>query len=95
MDLAFDEAELDHGERDHHDHQNHRLRGRAAEVQRLHAVLVDLEHEDLGHRLMIYCEDRGDLYEKITRDFCREGCLMRMATLEDVFLKLTGRELRE
>jgi lipooligosaccharide transport system ATP-binding protein len=44
---------------------------------------------------MIYCEDRGELYEKITRDFCREGCLMRMATLEDVFLKLTGRELRE
>jgi lipooligosaccharide transport system ATP-binding protein len=55
----------------------------------------DLEYEDLGHRLMIYCEDRGELYEKITRDFCREGCLMRMATLEDVFLKLTGRELRE
>jgi lipooligosaccharide transport system ATP-binding protein len=55
----------------------------------------DLEYEDLGHRLMIYCEDRGVLYEKITRDFCREGCVMRMATLEDVFLKLTGRELRE
>lgn len=54
-----------------------------------------LEHEDLGHRLVIYCEDRGDLYEKITRDFCKEGCVMRMATLEDVFLKLTGRELRE
>jgi lipooligosaccharide transport system ATP-binding protein len=54
-----------------------------------------LEYEDLGHRLMIYCEDRGGLYERITKDFCREGCLMRMATLEDVFLKLTGRELRE
>jgi lipooligosaccharide transport system ATP-binding protein len=54
-----------------------------------------LEVEDLGHRLVIYSEDRGDLYERITRDFCREGCVMRMATLEDVFLKLTGRELRE
>jgi len=54
-----------------------------------------LDVEDLGHRMVIYCEDRGALYEKITREFCREGCLMRMATLEDVFLKLTGRELRE
>ncbi len=26
---------------------------------------------------------------------CQEGCTFRMATLEDVFLKLTGRELRE
>ena len=54
-----------------------------------------LEHEDLGHRLTIYCEDQGDLYQKIAKDFCREGCVMRMATLEDVFLKLTGRDLRE
>jgi len=55
----------------------------------------NLDMEDLGHRLVIYCEDRGALYEKITREFCKEGCLMRMATLEDVFLKLAGRELRE
>ena len=27
--------------------------------------------------------------------YCRGGCTMRMATLEDVFLRLTGRELRE
>jgi len=52
-------------------------------------------YEDLGHRLIIYCEDRGELYQRITRDFCKEGCVMRSATLEDVFLKLTGRELRE
>jgi len=52
-------------------------------------------YEDLGHRLIIYCEDKGELYQRITRDFCKEGCLMRLATLEDVFLKLTGRELRE
>ncbi len=54
-----------------------------------------LPHEDLGHRLIVYCEDRGELYQRITRDFCKEGCVMRLATLEDVFLKLTGRELRE
>jgi lipooligosaccharide transport system ATP-binding protein len=54
-----------------------------------------LEYEDLEHRLTIYCEDRGDLYQKIAKDFCKEGCVMRTATLEDVFLKLTGRDLRE
>ena len=55
----------------------------------------NLDHEDLGHRLNIYCNDRGDLYQKIANDFCGEGCVMRTATLEDVFLKLTGRDLRE
>jgi lipooligosaccharide transport system ATP-binding protein len=54
-----------------------------------------LRSEDLGHRLIVYCEDRGELFQKITRDYCGEGCVMRSATLEDVFLKLTGRELRE
>ncbi len=53
------------------------------------------DYEDLGHRLIIYCEDSGELYQKMTRDFCKEGCVMRSGTLEDVFLKLTGRELRE
>ena len=55
----------------------------------------DLACEDLGHRLVIYCDERDDLYLKITKDFCKAGCTMRMATLEDVFLKLTGRELRD
>jgi lipooligosaccharide transport system ATP-binding protein len=54
-----------------------------------------LPHEDLGHRLLVYSEDKGELYQRMTRDFCGEGCVMRTATLEDVFLKLTGRELRE
>jgi len=54
-----------------------------------------LGYEDLGHRLVVYCEDQGNLYEKLTRDFCKEGCMIRMGNLEDVFLKLTGRELRE
>jgi len=55
----------------------------------------NLAYEDLGHRLVIYCDRRDDLYLKITRDFCKAGCTIRMATLEDVFLKLTGRDLRE
>ncbi len=55
----------------------------------------ELSYEDLGHRLVLYGDNREELYQKIARQYCREGCLMRMATLEDVFLKLTGRELRE
>ncbi len=54
-----------------------------------------LPHDDLGHRLIVYCEDRDRLYKEVSSRYCREGCIMRMATLEDVFLKLTGRELRE
>lgn len=57
-----------------------------------------LEHEDIGHRLIIYSESRDDggkLFHRICDHFSQEGCILRMATLEDVFLKLTGRELRE
>ena len=54
-----------------------------------------LHHEDLGHRLIIYGNDRDELYHEIRDTYCREGCIMRMASLEDVFLKLTGRGLRE
>ena len=55
----------------------------------------NLQSEDLGHRLIIYLEDRDDLYHEIRERYCGEGCTLRMATMEDVFLKLTGRELRE
>ncbi|HUH67346.1 MAG TPA: ATP-binding cassette domain-containing protein [Syntrophales bacterium] len=57
--------------------------------------LRNLEHEDLGHRLIISTEDGNALFREISSEYCKEGCIMRMATLEDVFLKLTGRELRE
>jgi lipooligosaccharide transport system ATP-binding protein len=66
-----------------------------AQELRSYVQSQNLAYEDLGHRLVIYCDRRDDLYLKITRDFCKAGCTMRMATLEDVFLKLTGRELRE
>src|SRR5436309_922235 len=45
--LLLDEAELRYRERDHDNHQHHRLRRRAAEVARFDAVVVDLVHEDL------------------------------------------------
>ncbi|HEY7745880.1 MAG TPA: ATP-binding cassette domain-containing protein, partial [Desulfuromonadales bacterium] len=54
-----------------------------------------LEHEDLGHRLLIYGGESDELYHRLAETYCREGCTLRQATLEDVFLRLTGRELRE
>jgi lipooligosaccharide transport system ATP-binding protein len=51
--------------------------------------------EDLGHRLLIYRGADEGLFERLTRHHCREGCTLRLATLEDVFLRLTGRDLRE
>jgi lipooligosaccharide transport system ATP-binding protein len=55
----------------------------------------DIECEDLGHRLIIYSQGRDDLFHEIGSRYCTGGCILRMATLEDVFLKLTGRELKE
>ncbi len=55
----------------------------------------DLTHEDLGHRLIIYSSNGEPVYHQIKTSYCREGCILRLATLEDVFLRLTGRELRE
>lgn len=56
---------------------------------------LNIESEDLGHRLIIYGQGRDELFHEIGSKFCKEGCLLRMATLEDVFLRMTGRDLRE
>src|SRR5258708_30183918 len=45
---ALDKTELGDGERDDDRHQDHRLRGGTAQVERLHAILIDLEHQDRG-----------------------------------------------
>jgi lipooligosaccharide transport system ATP-binding protein len=53
--------------------------------------------DDLGHRLILFGNDRDSegLFREIAGRCPGDGCLLRMATLEDVFLKLTGRGLRE
>jgi lipooligosaccharide transport system ATP-binding protein len=53
------------------------------------------EHEDLGERVIIYTEARGELEDEIRERFCMDTCVFRAGNLEDVFLRLTGRELRE
>ncbi len=54
-----------------------------------------LRHDDLGHRLIVYGRQTDEMFRIIRTEFCRENCIFRMASLEDVFLRLTGRELRE
>ena len=54
------------------------------------------DFDDLGARLIVYNQKDDKLFMQLVREHCREGaCTLRPATLEDVFLRLTGRELRE
>ena len=54
------------------------------------------DFDDLGARLVVYNQRDDALFLQLVREHCREGaCTLRPATLEDVFLRLTGRELRE
>ena len=55
----------------------------------------NLRHDDLGFRMLIYGEENDRVFDAIRERFCGTNCSFRMATLEDVFLRLTGRELRE
>lgn len=51
-------------------------------------------HEALSDRLLLYTEDATPLYNQIQgMDISVKTLLSRRSTLEDVFLKLTGREL--
>jgi lipooligosaccharide transport system ATP-binding protein len=54
-----------------------------------------IRNDDLGERMIIYTEANGELEHDIRKRFCVEACLFRAGNLEDVFLRLTGRELRE
>jgi len=55
----------------------------------------DLAHEDFGGRIIIYSGQRPELERIIREDYCAHTCTFRNGTLEDVFLRLTGRGLRE
>lgn len=54
-----------------------------------------IRHEELFNRMVIYTDDPDNIGSIIRDKFCPEKCLFRSGTLEDVFLRLTGRELRE
>ena len=54
-----------------------------------------IEHDDLGHRMILYVREGEDLNDTIRERYCSDTCIFRNSSLEDVFLRLTGRELRE
>jgi lipooligosaccharide transport system ATP-binding protein len=54
-----------------------------------------IPHEIVGERVLIYDGGGTPLEARIRNDYCVSRCTFRKATLEDVFLRLTGRELRE
>jgi lipooligosaccharide transport system ATP-binding protein len=54
-----------------------------------------LTYERTQTHYYIHGDKLNTLWPEISRKFGEEYCLMRMANLEDVFLKLTGRALRE
>lgn len=56
---------------------------------------ADLRFDETVGRLIIYEQDGEQLFYRITSEFSSFGATLRMANLEDLFLKLTGRELRE
>ncbi|MDJ0784448.1 MAG: ATP-binding cassette domain-containing protein [Desulfosarcinaceae bacterium] len=74
---------------------------RIVEVAGPGAALLDflaasqIPYDDLGERLLIYLTAEQEIEERIRSEFCMDRCTFRSGTLEDVFLRLTGRELRE
>lgn len=55
---------------------------------------IDYESETSGDTMFIYTDESEEVL-KLTSCFSKVGFVHRQATLEDVFLKLTGRDLRE
>jgi len=54
------------------------------------------EHEVSGDHILIYRREGDEpLFQEISHKYCQGNCTLRTATLEDVFLRLTGRQLRE
>jgi lipooligosaccharide transport system ATP-binding protein len=66
------------------------------EDDRLVAQMADVAcgHERAGDTLYFYCRDGHEVMKKVV-DLNLPNVLNRPATLEDVFLKLTGRSLTE
>jgi len=55
----------------------------------------DVACDDLGPKLIVYTTEDSPMNTTIRERFCSARCTFRSSSLEDVFLRLTGRELRE
>lgn len=54
-----------------------------------------VDYDELADKLIIYSNGDTAIEQAIHEGFSSRQCTFRAATLEDVFLRLTGRELRE
>jgi lipooligosaccharide transport system ATP-binding protein len=54
-----------------------------------------LDYERTSGHFFVYGREGSSLWSELSQKFGENICVLRMANLEDVFLKLTGRELRE
>jgi lipooligosaccharide transport system ATP-binding protein len=67
-----------------------------AEVMRmLKEKFPEARLETVSDRIRVFTDQPHGVFEAFLEDFLSRGATIRNANLEDVFLKLTGRELRE
>ncbi len=64
-------------------------------LQAIASDLGDLPHERLGDRIIAYGDDLGELQARILAKHPVSESVLRRASLEDVFLRITGRALRD
>ena len=71
------------------------LTGNLDEIEKALKTL-NKDYERTQNRIIVYSiNDESEAYYAIEKITHKESFMIRMATLEDVFLKLTGRELKE
>jgi lipooligosaccharide transport system ATP-binding protein len=64
-------------------------------VETLKKELPDAQIEVFGDQVRVFSKEPHGVFERIVRIFPNKKITVRNADLEDVFLKLTGRKLRE
>jgi lipooligosaccharide transport system ATP-binding protein len=65
-----------------------------AMVKQLKSELPDAEVEVFGDQVRVFAKEHG-IFERVIKQYPNKTMTIRNANLEDVFLKLTGRKLRE
>ncbi len=64
-------------------------------LQNLKEVFPEARFEKLGERMQIFTDKPHGVFESFLKDHPMQNVTIRKANIEDVFLKLTGRGLRE
>jgi lipooligosaccharide transport system ATP-binding protein len=64
-------------------------------MKRLQEEFPEAQLEVSGDRIRVFTEQPHGVFERFLKEFPTKGASIRNANLEDVFMKLTGRKLRE